>query len=261
MTEIAQNIVSGRSAKIGGGLAIAAALLFGLNGCATPANPAAMAVAPPATVAPLPAQLQHAMCVRSVTGGEATNPLWTSQVGDADFKTALSSSLTSAGLAASPDACHYQIDANLLGLSQPFAGLHMTVTSHVNYKVYDQAGTAASPSRRYRRLSRRRRATRSWESQRMRLANEGSIRTRSANSSTSSGRRTRRRRIVGFLNVAAKSQCAFSSDFAAFERAALPSRTERPRVTKIASTTTEARSGTPEQSSYTEYSRHCSRDR
>jgi hypothetical protein len=176
MTEITQSAVTGRSAKIGGGLAIAAALLFGLNGCATPANPAAMAVAPPATAAPFPAQLQHAMCVRSVTGGEATNPLWTSQVGDADFKTALSSSLTSAGLAASPDACHYQIDANLLGLSQPFAGFDMTVTSHVNYKVYDQAGQpytlatisapfTATPGDAFLGI------------ERMRLANEGSIRT------------------------------------------------------------------------------------
>ena len=81
------------------------------------------------------------MCVRNVTGGESTNPLWASKVDNDGFKTALTSSLDGASLsAASADGCHYPIDVNLLGLSQPSFGLDMTVTSHVNYKVYDSAG-------------------------------------------------------------------------------------------------------------------------
>ena len=32
------------------------------------------------------------------------------------------------------------MDTNILGLSQPAAGFAMTVTSHINYKVYDPSG-------------------------------------------------------------------------------------------------------------------------
>ena len=125
-------------------LMLAAGLLAGLAACASNADPGAMAVAPDAAATtaaqPFPAKFQHAMCVRNVTGGSETNPMWTSQVNDAGFKTALDSSLNSAGLSAGSAACAYPIDANLLGLSQPIAGFNMTVTSHVNYKVFDSSG-------------------------------------------------------------------------------------------------------------------------
>jgi hypothetical protein len=119
-----------------------AALALQLGGCATPADPKAMAVAPPAPQAaakPFPDALQHAMCVRNVTGGEQTNPLWVSKVDNDGFKAALTTSLTSVGLIA-PSGCVYPIDVNLLGLSQPAIGFDMTVTSHVNYKVYEPSG-------------------------------------------------------------------------------------------------------------------------
>ena len=117
------------------------ALLAGLAGCASSADPKEMVVtAPPATAKPFPAALQHAMCVRNVSGGEATNPLWTSKVDDAGFKAALSSSLDVVGLSAKDAKCAFPIDANLLGLSQPVAGFDMTVTAHVNYKVYQGEG-------------------------------------------------------------------------------------------------------------------------
>jgi hypothetical protein len=121
-----------------------AAMLGGLGACATAADPTAMTVTtlPSADSAkPFPQPLLGAMCVRNVTGGEKTNPLWASKVDNDGFHTALNSSLGSAGLtAAAADACHYPIDVNLLGLSQPGMGFDMTVTSHVNYKVYDSAG-------------------------------------------------------------------------------------------------------------------------
>jgi hypothetical protein len=117
-------------------------LVAGLAACASAADPGAMTLAAPpaATATPFPVAFQHAMCVRSVTGGESTNALWVSKVDNGGFQTALSSSLAQAGLGAVADACKYRIDANLLGLSQPVAGLDMTVTSHVNYKVYDSSG-------------------------------------------------------------------------------------------------------------------------
>jgi hypothetical protein len=115
-----------------------AAVLAALAGCASAAKPEAMVVQTQATAKPFPQPLLRGMCVRTVSGGEKTNPLWVSKVDDAGFRTALSSSLDSAGLTAASDSCSFPIDVNLLGLSQPSIGFDMTVTSHVNYKVYDK---------------------------------------------------------------------------------------------------------------------------
>jgi hypothetical protein len=165
-----------RAAKIGMRLA-ALTLVAGLAACATAADPGAMTVmAPQAAAAPFPMPLQHAMCVREVSGGEETNPLWVSKVDDNGFKTALTSSLDSAGLSAGSGTCAYPVDVHLLGLSQPAVGFDMTVTSHVNYKVYDASGqpfvleTIDAPYT----------ATMSDAfvgMERLKLANEGAIRT------------------------------------------------------------------------------------
>src|SRR5258706_3164558 len=121
---------------------LATGLLAGVAACASNADPTAMTVTagPAATAVPFPQKFQHSMCVRAVTGGEETNPMWASKVNDAGFKTALDGSLNGAGLSAGASGCVYPIDANLLGLSQPSIGFDMTVTSHVNYKVYDGSG-------------------------------------------------------------------------------------------------------------------------
>lgn len=128
----------GRIARLVGTLGLVA----GLAACASAADPGAMMLSAPAaaTASPFPAAFQHTMCVRNVTGGESTNPLWASKVDNDGFRTALTGSLGQAGLSAAAGACKYQIDANLLGLSQPVVGIDMTVTSHVNYKVYDTGG-------------------------------------------------------------------------------------------------------------------------
>jgi hypothetical protein len=138
MTQTKHAIAHGRTAGIG--LALAFGMALALGGCATPADPKAMVISSEPAAKPFPAKLQHAMCVRAVTGGEATNPLWVSKVDDAGFHTALANSLDGAGLTATADGCHYPVDVNLLGLSQPSVGFDMTVTSHVNYKVYDAGG-------------------------------------------------------------------------------------------------------------------------
>src|ERR1700743_2358253 len=124
--------MNSKAAIVAGQLLAAAGLLTGLNGCATSADPNAMTVAAPAAsdAKPFPQPLQHAMCVRAVTGGEATNPMWVSKVDNDGFKTALTSSLDSAGLSAQePAHCAFPVDVNLLGLSQPSIGFDMTVTS------------------------------------------------------------------------------------------------------------------------------------
>ena len=147
----------------------------GLGGCATAAKPEAMIVNTQASDKPFPQLMMHAMCVRTVSGGEKTNPLWVSKVDNDGFRSALGSSLASAGLNAA-DGCPYPIDVNLLGLSQPSIGFDMTVTAHVNYKVYDSKAqpvlleTIDSPF------------TATMKDafvgvERLRLANEGAIRT------------------------------------------------------------------------------------
>ena len=111
-----------------------------VGACAMPADSSRMSVQPTSGQAPFPAALQAAMCVRTVTGGESTNPLWVSKVGDAEFRDALANSLKANALDAGAGTCRYPTDANLLGLSQPAAGFSLEVVSHVNYKVYDAAG-------------------------------------------------------------------------------------------------------------------------
>ncbi|HKD48764.1 MAG TPA: hypothetical protein VKB67_13845 [Rhizomicrobium sp.] len=118
-------------------LVIAAVVAMGLTGCATAAKPEAMAVSALPAEKPFPQFLSHAMCIRNVTGGEKTNPLWVSKVDNDGFRSALGTSLDNAGLSAPASSCSYPVDVNLLGLSQPAFGLSFTVTSHVNYKVYD----------------------------------------------------------------------------------------------------------------------------
>lgn len=117
-------------------------ILLLLAACATPADPQRMVITQ-APIGGFPAKLQHAMCVRKVSGGEATNPLWVSEVDDAGFSEALTNSLSSLGLLGAEGSCRYFVDVDLLGLSQPAAGFAMEVTSHANYKVYDAGGKAA----------------------------------------------------------------------------------------------------------------------
>ncbi len=153
------------------------AAAIGVSGCASAAKPEAMVV----TTAPggkaFPSPLMHAMCVRNVTGGEKTNALWVSKVDNDGFRNALNFSLASAGLnAPAANSCPFSIDVNLLGLSQPSMGFDMTVTAHVNYKVYDSKAqpvlleTIDSPF------------TATMKDafvgvERLRMANEGAIRT------------------------------------------------------------------------------------
>lgn len=158
------------------GLAACVLACAGLGGCATPADPSHMSVAPASADTNFPPALHQTMCVRTVAGGEETNPMWLSKVSSKDFQTALTTSMDSAGLSAASGPCKYPVDVNLLGLSQPSMGFDMTVTAHVNYKVYDTAGNpvlletlnsayTATVSDAFVAVTR------------LRLANEGAVRT------------------------------------------------------------------------------------
>ena len=147
-----------------------------LTACAEPAQQQNMiaSAAPSAAGGPL----ASTMCVKQVSGGEETNPLWTSEVDDAAFRGALEASLRNSGLAAaSPSDCRLDVVANLLGLAQPIAGFDMEVTANVNYSVLNSGSddayfesTVTTPytanfSDAFAGVTR------------LRLANEGAIRT------------------------------------------------------------------------------------
>ncbi len=110
-----------------------------LSACASPAKVENMVVSSSAGAPAANPGLVEAICVTKVTGGQKTNPLWTSEVDDASFRAALEGSLRNNHLAAAnADRCRYDLEANLLGLAQPIIGFNMTVTSHVNYSVLER---------------------------------------------------------------------------------------------------------------------------
>lgn len=75
--------------------------------------------------------LSSSVSVEGVTGGKETSPLWTSQISNAQFHGALRDALTSAGLY--EPIGDYTLEARLISVDQPFAGLDLTVTTTVEY--------------------------------------------------------------------------------------------------------------------------------
>ena len=55
-------------------------------------------VAAPTAAATAPPTLSRAIAVQTVGGGRETNPMWTSQVGNAEFQDALTKSLQARGM-------------------------------------------------------------------------------------------------------------------------------------------------------------------
>ena len=146
-----------------------------LSACAAAAKVDAMIGAP---MVPLAATspLKQTIQVSNVSGGRDTNPLWASQVGNADFQQALEKSLSAQGILATGNA-KYRLDAALVELKQPLLGLDLKVTSTVRYRVtevstgrmaFDQTITADFTAGIGDAVI---------AVERLRLANEGSIKT------------------------------------------------------------------------------------
>jgi hypothetical protein len=123
-------------------LAFAMLALSLLAACSQPARVSQMAV--PNMLAPVVAanpELLGAMSVGDVSGGKATNPLWTSQVDNPQFKEALERSLEFNGLLVSPGTSpRLVVSATLVELNQPFIGFDFTVTPKVIYRVVQPNG-------------------------------------------------------------------------------------------------------------------------
>jgi hypothetical protein len=156
----------------------AIAMLWALSACATPAQPGRMA--PESAVFRgdgFDAALHNGIAVTKVGGGEKTHPLWVSKVGDEEMREALRLSLQQYGVYASSEAgAPFRLEVFLIELRQPVNGLAMIVTSVVRYKlvrssddraIYDDVVTASYHAAMNEALI---------SVQRVKLANEGSIR-------------------------------------------------------------------------------------
>lgn len=79
-------------------------------------------------------KLKNSTFIVSVGGGETTNPLWTSEVGNAEFRGAIEQSLLNHGLLSKNAlSSKYLLKVSLLKVDQPMFGFDLTVTSEVNY--------------------------------------------------------------------------------------------------------------------------------
>ena len=147
-----------------------------LGGCASGARTANMVVeVTPETVLTEDSPLFAGVELESVSGGEETNPLWTSQVGDVEYEEALRLSLANHAMLADSSAT-YVLVAELVELEQPFVGFDMEVISTARYVmmeaetgdvVFDETFTTpftADFSSSFRAV------------ERLRLANEGAMR-------------------------------------------------------------------------------------
>ena len=108
-----------------------------LGACATPARTSAM-VATADNTAPVNAGLQRAILLGGTFGGEETSPLWTSEIGNPEFKEALQQSLELRGLLAS-GAGQYKLEATIMDVDQPLIGFDATVKTTVHYVLTEVA--------------------------------------------------------------------------------------------------------------------------
>ncbi|MCK7546665.1 hypothetical protein ACFPQA_06855 [Marinobacter koreensis] len=124
-----------RNARI---LAVLAAVLY-LSGCASGAKMGNMVYEGP--VKAYDTALQSNVNVANVSGGEDTNPAWTSEIDNDAFAGALKQSLRKQGLLSGSG--RYQLEALLLEVDQPMFGLDFKVTTHVKYILTDRKNNGA----------------------------------------------------------------------------------------------------------------------
>lgn len=111
-------------------LAVIAAIFLGLFGCASGAKVENMAVTEK-MAASYPEEIQQNIGVENVIGGQETNPLWSSEISNDDFKEALKQSLNAQGLLA--EDAQYEMEVQLVNVDQPIFGMNFTVTTEIRY--------------------------------------------------------------------------------------------------------------------------------
>lgn len=163
--------------------AIVLLLAVALSACASPARTSNMVVdrASSSAAATSGSPLVGAINLAEVSGGEPTNPMWTSEVGNAEFREALRLSLIANNLLSlAPAQARYNLTADLHSLSQPMIGLDMTVTAAVRYILVEMDSQTGEPALRFNELVTMPYTATFGDSpigiERLRLANEGAIR-------------------------------------------------------------------------------------
>lgn len=145
--------------------------------CASASDPSLMAAeVTETTTLSANSVMRDNVSVGTVSGGRETNPLWTSQVSDDAFAEALRQSFAAHAMLATEQG-DFRLDAELVELSQPLAGFDMTVHAQVQYTLTNvQTGAVVFDQR----IAESHTATVGdafMGVERLRLANEGSIKT------------------------------------------------------------------------------------
>lgn len=84
--------------------------------------------------------LENNVEVASVSGGESTNALWTSEISNEAFSGAVKQSLSEQGLLSENGI--YQLQVKMIKVDQPSFGFDMTVTTHVQYILTDTSNNS-----------------------------------------------------------------------------------------------------------------------
>ena len=117
--------------------ALLLSLIALLTACASPARIAGMTASPQPSLDPNQTHLKESIRITQVSGGQETNPMWTSQVDAASFRQALEQSLRQAGLLGNAELANHYLSAELIDLDQPLIGASFTVTARVRYELID----------------------------------------------------------------------------------------------------------------------------
>jgi hypothetical protein len=153
----------------------AIAIAFSLAGCAEPARIDQMTAVPTVSL-PSTSALRNTVELSAVIGGTSTNPLWVSKVGNPEFQAALKGSLQNAGMLATGPA-RYRLDTTLVSLDQPMMGFDLTVRSGVQYVLTDTTTNNVVFNRPVNAEFTAHVGDAFAAVERLRLANEGSIKT------------------------------------------------------------------------------------
>jgi len=108
-----------------------------LNACATAARPQQM-IAQSLSIPRISqdSPMYHAIVIAKAGGGEETNPLLSSKVGNKELEDALRESMRQYGFLSNSNVdAPYQLEVFLIDLKQPIAGFTMIVGSSIRYKL------------------------------------------------------------------------------------------------------------------------------
>ena len=149
-----------------------------LAGCASPAQvDGMMARHIDVTKAAANTQTKNSISINNVSGGNETNPLWVSEVANADFKLALEKSLKDALLLSSAvEDGKYLLEVTLKNLEQPLFGLDLKVTATAEYTLKTKVSGRIIYSKTFVTPFTATFSDSAMAIQRLRIANEGAVR-------------------------------------------------------------------------------------